>query len=65
MTIKSMFGVSRRSVLAGASLAMLLAVSPVVAQDLSGELVIMQWQGGVSVGSNMFIIDTGQALGSE
>lgn len=25
----------------------------------------MQWQGAVSVGSNMFIIDTGQALGSE
>jgi maltose-binding protein MalE len=38
---------SRRSVLAGASLAVLLAASPVLAQDASGELVIMQWQGGV------------------
>jgi ABC-type glycerol-3-phosphate transport system substrate-binding protein len=39
-------GLSRRSVLAGASLSILLAVSPVVAQDISGELVILQWQGG-------------------
>ena len=47
MTTKSPFGLSRRSLLAGASLAILLATSPVVAQDASGELVIMQWQGGV------------------
>jgi ABC-type glycerol-3-phosphate transport system substrate-binding protein len=40
------FGLSRRSVLAGASLGVLLAISPVVAQDVSGELVILQWQGG-------------------
>ena len=40
------FGFTRRSVLAGASLAVLLAVSPVVAQDVSGELVILEWQGG-------------------
>src|SRR5688572_1341782 len=41
------FGLTRRSVLTGASLGLLMAVSPVVAQDLSGELVILQWQGGV------------------
>ena len=46
MTIKSVSGLKRRSLLAGASLAVLLAVSPVVAQELSGELVILQWQGG-------------------
>jgi ABC-type glycerol-3-phosphate transport system substrate-binding protein len=40
-------GLTRRSVLAGAGLGLLLAVSPVVAQELSGELVILQWQGGV------------------
>ena len=37
---------TRRSVLAGVSLGVLLAISPVVAQDVSGELVILQWQGG-------------------
>jgi ABC-type glycerol-3-phosphate transport system substrate-binding protein len=41
------FGLTRRSVLAGASLGLLLAAAPVVAQELSGELVILQWQGGV------------------
>lgn len=40
-------GIRRRSVLAAASVAVMLAASPVIAQDLSGELVIMQWQGGV------------------
>jgi ABC-type glycerol-3-phosphate transport system substrate-binding protein len=40
------FGLTRRSVLAGASLGVLFAISPVVAQDVSGELVILQWQGG-------------------
>jgi ABC-type glycerol-3-phosphate transport system substrate-binding protein len=40
-------GLTRRSVLAGVSLSLLLAASPVLAQDLSGELVILQWQGGV------------------
>ena len=39
-------GIRRRAVLAGASLAVLLAAAPVLAQDLSGELVILQWQGG-------------------
>jgi ABC-type glycerol-3-phosphate transport system substrate-binding protein len=39
-------GIRRRAVLAGASLAILLAAAPVLAQDLSGELVILQWQGG-------------------
>ena len=34
MTTKSPFGLSRRSLLAGASLAILLATSPVVAQDV-------------------------------
>jgi ABC-type glycerol-3-phosphate transport system substrate-binding protein len=38
--------IGRRAVLAGASLAVLLAMSPALAQDLSGELVILQWQGG-------------------
>jgi ABC-type glycerol-3-phosphate transport system substrate-binding protein len=40
-------GVRRRAVLAGLGLAALFAASPAVAQDLSGELVILQWQGGV------------------
>ncbi|WP_423065564.1 ABC transporter substrate-binding protein [Devosia sp. CN2-171] len=39
-------GIRRRAVLAGASLTVLLAAAPVLAQDLSGELVILQWQGG-------------------
>ncbi|RYE44484.1 MAG: extracellular solute-binding protein [Hyphomicrobiales bacterium] len=39
-------GIRRRAVLAGASLAIVLAAVPVLAQDLSGELVILQWQGG-------------------
>jgi len=42
--------VRRRTLLAGAAAAMLLAFAPhtaAVAQDVSGELVIMQWQGGV------------------
>ena len=39
-------GIRRRAVLAGASLAVLLAAAPALAQDLSGELVILQWQGG-------------------
>ncbi|MDB5540712.1 MAG: putative exported binding protein transporter component [Devosia sp.] len=39
-------GIRRRTVLAGVSLAVLLAASPALAQDLSGEVVILQWQGG-------------------
>ncbi len=39
-------GVSRRSVIAAAGLALLMASTPGWAQDLSGELVILQWQGG-------------------
>ena len=39
-------GIRRRAVLAGASLAVVLMAAPVLAQDLSGELVILQWQGG-------------------
>ncbi len=39
-------GIRRRAVLAGASLAIILAAAPALAQDLSGELVILQWQGG-------------------
>ena len=39
-------GIRRRTVLAGVSLAVLLAASPVLAQEPSGELVILQWQGG-------------------
>jgi multiple sugar transport system substrate-binding protein len=46
MTAKSVSGLSRRSLLAVASLSALLSVAPVTAQDLSGELVILQWQGG-------------------
>ncbi|KQW75645.1 ABC transporter substrate-binding protein [Devosia sp. Root413D1] len=38
--------IRRRAVLAGASLAIVLAAMPVLAQELSGELVILQWQGG-------------------
>jgi ABC-type glycerol-3-phosphate transport system substrate-binding protein len=39
-------GIRRRAVLAGASLAVVLMAAPVLAQDLSGDLVILQWQGG-------------------
>ncbi len=40
--------IGRRAVLAGAASALLLGVSlPALAQDLSGDLVILQWQGGV------------------
>jgi ABC-type glycerol-3-phosphate transport system substrate-binding protein len=39
-------GIRRRVVLAGVAMASLLAAAPVLAQDLSGELVILQWQGG-------------------
>jgi ABC-type glycerol-3-phosphate transport system substrate-binding protein len=39
--------VSRRGVLAGAGLALLMSTAPLSAQDLSGELVILQWEGGV------------------
>lgn len=39
-------GIGRRSVLAAAGLAVLLSSVPAWAQDLSGELVILQWQGG-------------------
>ncbi len=39
-------GLRRRAVLAGVSLAVLFAASPVLSQDLSGELVVLQWQGG-------------------
>ncbi|MBI4921897.1 MAG: extracellular solute-binding protein [Devosia nanyangense] len=43
---KSRPGFRRRAVLAGVGLAALLAVVPAFAQDPSGELVILQWQGG-------------------
>lgn len=36
----------RRTVLGAVGLAALLAAAPALAQDLSGELVILQWQGG-------------------
>ena len=39
-------GIRRRGLLAGAGLALLLSAAPSFAQDLSGELVILQWQGG-------------------
>ena len=39
-------GIRRRGLLAGAGLALLLSAAPGFAQDLSGELVILQWQGG-------------------
>ncbi len=39
-------GIGRRTILAGIGLAAVLAATPVMAQDLSGELVILQWQGG-------------------
>lgn len=39
-------GIRRRTLLAGAGLALLLSTAPAAAQDLSGELVILQWQGG-------------------
>jgi ABC-type glycerol-3-phosphate transport system substrate-binding protein len=41
-------GLRRRTVLTGLALGLTMSVAPaVVAQDLSGELVILQWQGGV------------------
>lgn len=43
---KSKPGIRRRAVLAGVGLAALLAAVPAFAQDPSGELVILQWQGG-------------------
>ena len=49
MTITSgtMSGVRRRSLLAAVSVAALLSFAPAaLAQELSGELVILQWQGG-------------------
>lgn len=46
MTSGNGTGVSRRSVIAAAGLALLMASTPGWAQDLSGELVILQWQGG-------------------
>jgi multiple sugar transport system substrate-binding protein len=46
MTIKSVFGLSRRSLLGAAGLTLLLSAAPVAAQDVTGELVILQWQGG-------------------
>ncbi len=39
--------VSRRGGLVGASVALLMSVAPVSAQSLSGDLVILQWEGGV------------------
>ncbi len=39
-------GIRRRSVLAGVAMATLLVAAPALAQDLSGELVVLQWQGG-------------------
>jgi ABC-type glycerol-3-phosphate transport system substrate-binding protein len=40
--------IGRRAVLAGAASVLMLGVSlPALAQDLSGDLVILQWQGGV------------------
>ncbi len=39
-------GFRRRAVLAGIGLATLLVATPALAQELSGELVILQWQGG-------------------
>lgn len=38
--------ITRRTALGAISLAALLIASPVFAEDLSGELVILQWQGG-------------------
>ena len=39
---------TRRAVLAGATFALIAGASTaVLAQDVSGELVILQWQGGV------------------
>ncbi len=49
MTITSttMPAIRRRSVLAAAGLALMLSASPAaMAQDVSGDLVILQWQGG-------------------
>ena len=50
MTILSeaMSGVGRRAVLIGASLTLLLAAAPAWAQDISGELVILQWETGTT-----------------
>lgn len=39
-------GFRRRAVLAGVGIVALLAAAPTLAQDLSGELAILQWQGG-------------------
>ena len=40
---------ARRAMLAGASLAAMLALSPALAQDASGELIILNWQGGIAL----------------
>jgi ABC-type glycerol-3-phosphate transport system substrate-binding protein len=40
-------GIPRRLLLAGVAAASLFSAVPLLAQDVSGELVIMQWQGGV------------------
>ena len=45
-TNASKAGLRRRTVLAGLGLAALLAAGPALAQDRSGELVVLQWQGG-------------------
>ncbi|HTM76309.1 MAG TPA: extracellular solute-binding protein [Devosia sp.] len=44
-----MSGIGRRAVLISASLALLLTTVPAWAQDLSGELVILNWQGGTDL----------------
>ena len=47
MTIRAFAStIGRRAVLAGVGLAALFTAVPALAQDLSGELVILQWQGG-------------------
>jgi spermidine/putrescine-binding protein len=47
MTLGIGAGIGRRALIAGAAFAVLMSSVPAWAQDVSGELVIMQWQGGV------------------
>jgi ABC-type glycerol-3-phosphate transport system substrate-binding protein len=47
MTLGNGAGIGRRALIAGAALAVLMSSAPAWAQDVSGELVILQWQGGV------------------
>src|SRR5689334_22524087 len=46
MSLKLTAGVTRRSMLIAASAALMLSAAPVIAQDVSGELVLLNWASG-------------------